>query len=401
MKTVTILSCLALWLCLVSTHVSAKTQCSLKIPVPDLNYCDAIGFVEEHVDADMHETRGRIRAVQDFQFDSFKLLDGQINAIMNESTSTDENINDVEEEILVLKQFVETYLDVQADDTVPKVDGTRQKRAATSSPNQIQQQLNTAKASFQQDVTKVLQKLQSISSSIANEVSQSSAIHLRLVQELSNNQQTLTATEQQLQSLETAVRNALNTTRTGGGGVSLSGVSQDVTDLIINATVSEKVIQRQLDNIDKVVKQMEASEQVTDTKISTLTTDLKDLNTQLNNATQQTATLKGADRIFEDQVGAFVSNTTQDVANIKADLVAVKQTLSQVGRSVFNTTLEVAKFDAELLKFRKSVDSVQTVVTFTQPLQQGQIADILRLKKTLADNVNVLKYAFGLTSTPP
>lgn len=211
MKTFFTINFLAVWLVTIGMPINAMTQCSLKVPVPDLNYCEAIGSLEEHVDADVHETRGRVKAVQDFQMDSFKLLDQQINLILNDSTSTDEDIKDVEEEIYTIKRFVNNL----PNDEMPEMSGTRQKRAAPSTPGPSRQLLNNAKANFQQSVASVLQKLQSISSSIASEVAQNTALHQQLLQELSTNQKALVAAEQQLQSLETATRNALNSTGSG------------------------------------------------------------------------------------------------------------------------------------------------------------------------------------------
>ncbi|XP_045215457.2 uncharacterized protein LOC123565722 [Mercenaria mercenaria] len=385
--------------CLLSYIVSASamSQCSLKVPVPDLTYCDATGTLEEHIDADVHETRGRVKAVQDYQHDSFKLFDQQLNTIVEDST-TDMDILDVVEEIQTLKRFV-TSLSEQQE--LPEISDKRQKRAAPSTPNQTQQLLNSAQATFQKNLASIKQKLASISSSIAKDAAQSSAIHTKLLQDLAKNQQSLTATEQQLQTLDTAVRNALTSTGTGVSGVSLSTVTQEVTDLVINATVSEQIIQRQLDDLEKLDKQLEASEQVTTSRLGTLTTDLNDLDKRLTNATQQTAVLKGGEHIYEDRVGTFISNTTRDVANLRAELASAQQSVSQVGRSAFNTTMAVGQFEIKLTAFRKDVDGIQSAVTFSQPLQQSQIGQILKLKKTLADDINVLKYAFGLTKTPP
>lgn len=212
MKAFITINFLAVWFVSIGVSVNGMTQCSLKIPVPDLSYCEAIGSLEEHVDADMHETRGRVKAIQDYQMDSFKLLDQQINLVLKESTSTDEDIKDVEEEIHTIKRFVNN---LQPNDEMPEMSGWRQKRAAPSTPGPSQQLLNNAKASFQQSVASVLQKLQNISSSIAGEVTQNTAVHQQLLQELFTNQKALVSSEQQLQSLDTAIRNALNSTGPG------------------------------------------------------------------------------------------------------------------------------------------------------------------------------------------
>lgn len=194
------------------TCVAAQTQCSLKVPVPDLSYCDASGILEEHVDANVHETRGRIRAVQDYELDSFKLFDQQFTVAMKESTNTDIDIRDVEEDILTLRRVISHLQTMQTNDEIPEVHDGRQKRAAPQAPTTSQQSLSAATTVFQQNLASVMQKLQGISSSITNEVAKSVALHSKLQKELATNQQTLAATERQLHSLETSIRTAVKTT---------------------------------------------------------------------------------------------------------------------------------------------------------------------------------------------
>lgn len=194
---------------------AAQTKCSLKVPVPDLSYCDATGTLEEHVDGNVHETWGRIRAVQDYEHDSFKLIDQQFAVAMNESTNTDIHIRDVEEEIRTLKRVINQLQTMQTNDEKPEVRDVRRKRAATQAPTPSQQSLNAAKAAFQQNLANVMQKLQGISTSIANEAAQSVALHSNLQKKLAANQQTLTATERQLHSLDTAIRTAIKVTGKG------------------------------------------------------------------------------------------------------------------------------------------------------------------------------------------
>lgn len=392
----------------------AQTQCSVKVPVPDLNYCDAAGLLEEHVDAHVHETRGRVQAVQDYQRDTFKLFDQQFTVILNESTNTDVDIRDVEEHIVTLKRVFNTFQSLQAtteqpqvfpevfSTDEPEVGSRRQKRAAPTTTNPTQQALDSAKAAFQQQLASITQKLQNIASSIANDVAQSTAYHTKLQTMLATNQQYLTTTEQQIKLIDTAVMNALKSkTIATGGGPSLSGVTQEVTDLIINATVAEQIIQRQLDDLGKQENQMEASERFTATRLSTFAKDLTDFDQRLTNDTQQISNLKGAVQIYEDQIGQFVYNKTNDVSDLRAQLGPVQAQISQVGRTVFNATLELGRFEADLKAYKREVDSMQSLVSFSKQAQQRQSGDILQLKKTLSDDFQVMKYAFGLTTTPP
>jgi septal ring factor EnvC (AmiA/AmiB activator) len=183
------------------------------VPVPDISFCDATGALEEKVDANIYETSGRVKAVQDFQYDAFELFNHQLTTLLDDSKSTDMNIHDVEEEILTLKRFVSRVLSDSVNDEIPAISGTRHKRAA--SVNQTQQLLNSAKATFQQELAKITNKLAIISSSIAKEAVQTTAIHTKLLNELTSNQQTLTTTEQQLKVLDTTIRNVLKTTKPG------------------------------------------------------------------------------------------------------------------------------------------------------------------------------------------
>lgn len=193
--------------------VAAISQCSLKVPVPDVSFCDASGTLEESMDASIHETRGRAKAVQEFQQDSLESFKQQITAMLEDSTNTDMDLHDVEEEIMTLKRFVTNVLSHPIYDELPGSGGSRHKRAAPVSSSQ--QLLNSAKASFQQELTRITNQLAIISSSLAKDVAQSSALHAKLLKELFTNQQSLTATEQQLKTLDTAIRNALKTAKPG------------------------------------------------------------------------------------------------------------------------------------------------------------------------------------------
>lgn len=385
------LSCIA--------RITAMSQCSVKVPVPDISFCDATGALEEKVDANIYETSGRVKAVQDFQYDAFELFNHQLTTLLDDSTSTDMNIHDVEEEILTLKRFVSRVLSDSVNDEIPEISGTRHKRAA--SVNQTQQLLNSAKATFQQELAKITNKLAIISSSIAKEAAQTTAIHTKLLNELTSNQLTLTTTEQQLNALDTTIRNVLKTTKPGVGGVSLSAVRQQITDLVINASVAEQITQRQLDNIEKLEQQMERSEQAAAAKLTSLETDLSNLDNRLPNITHQIANLKGGERIYEDKIGTFIYNTTHDVADLTAKQATLQQEVTKAGQDAFSATMKLGAYEQNLTQFRHNVDGIQSIVTFIQPIQQAQSGQILQLKKTLADNIHVMQYAFGVRSTPP
>jgi len=178
-----------------------------------------VGVLEDNTDASVHETRGRIDVMQEYQGDTFKLFDQQITTILTGSTSSDADINDITEEINTLKRALRNLqggLQVlyPPHDELLAEDSGRVKRAASLPPAQ-QQAIDAANLSFQTSVARVLLRLQNISKSIADENSQNNAMHSRLLQELAGNQRALSLVERQMNNVDAAV-NALMKQRNMG-----------------------------------------------------------------------------------------------------------------------------------------------------------------------------------------
>lgn len=199
---------------------AGQTRCSVAVPVPDLGYCDAVGALEENADASIHETRGRVIGMADYQEDAFKLFDEQITSILNQSTVSDSEVRDIEEEVNTMKRLLSTMQSVQAVSSRQSAGGHhvsgRRKRAALSAlPPGQQKMIDNLKLSFQQSLANVLLMLQNVSKSVADDTTQNAAYHTRLQQDLSTNQKALNVLEQQLQSIDTAIKAVAASRNTG------------------------------------------------------------------------------------------------------------------------------------------------------------------------------------------
>ncbi|KAL4227456.1 hypothetical protein ACF0H5_012900 [Mactra antiquata] len=392
----------ALLLLSISTHSVAKTTCVLTVPVPSLDVCDATGTLEEYVDASVHETRGRIKSMQDNGFDIFEIFNEQINRIVNESTNSDMNIKDAQEEILVLKRYITALQAGQVSATTQASIGRRKRAVITTPSTQTIQSLKAANASFQHTVANLMLKLNNISTNIRSEMTNSDQVHIRLQQELTANFQALNTLEQQIKSLSSKVLSALPvSSNKGAGGVNISSVRQEVTSLIINASVEEQIAKRQLDDLAKVTSQLQAKDSVIGSKLSSYQTEVNTINQNITGLQNQVPSLKGGERILEDRIGSFLSNGTQDLANIRADVRLLQADIKKNSGDVLNYTISVSGYEANLKTLRQSVDSVQTLTTLSKKAQQAEVTNILFLKKDLTDSINALKFAFGLTTTPP
>lgn len=189
----------------------AQTRCSIQVPVPDLGYCEAVGALEENTEIQVHETRGRISGIQDYQEDTFKLFDDQFTKMVNQTTFSDAEIKDIEEEIATMKRVLAHVQTLQAvPGTSTSTNSSRRgKRAVTSlSPGQ-QNQLDAANTTFQNALADVLQKLQNISKTLENDEKNSQALHVRLQQEIAKNQRALNILEQQLLVVDSTIKATL------------------------------------------------------------------------------------------------------------------------------------------------------------------------------------------------
>ena len=196
------LACYTLCIVVVQMARSANSQtsCSIRVPVPGMDYCDAVGALEQTTDTRVHETRGRIHGMQDYQDDTFKLFDQQFTEMINKTTYSDAEVKDIEEELATLKRVLDTLQTMQTAITgnTGSTNNTsrRSKRALTSLPPGQQQQLDKAKLSFQQSLADVLQKIQNISKTLSDDAANAATFHAHLQQELVKNQRGLTIVEQ-------------------------------------------------------------------------------------------------------------------------------------------------------------------------------------------------------------
>ena len=96
-----------------------------------------------------------------------------------------------------------------------------------------------------------------------------------------------------------------------------------------------------------------------------------------------------------------MTNNTIRMGAITNQLTQANSDLAQVGSEVLQLIMNQTSFTGDLTSFRKQVDTVQSLVTFSERLSLNQTTDILNLRKTLTDNINVMRFAFGATTTPP
>lgn len=177
----------------------SQTVCTYRVPVPDLDVCDASGGVEDNINAGLYEMKGHINGIQDFQMDNFKLLDQQINTVVGERDHIDSEVLDIGDAITVLKHTLESKQTAQANlqtNTTSVKSGHRRKKAVSSN-SQLFQDLSAAKQSFQQSVTALEAKLQGLAKQVAKHEQQILAAHKKYQTQLTQNQQDLVTTETQ------------------------------------------------------------------------------------------------------------------------------------------------------------------------------------------------------------
>lgn len=191
--------------------VRSQTKCSISVPVPHLGVCDAVGALEENTEASVHEARGKISGMKEYQDDTFKLFDSQITSYLNQSSRSESEIRDIEEEISTLKRFLGNIQALQTfTGTGSNVSAVRRsKRAATLPPSQ-QTILDNAKLSFQTSLSDILLRLQNMTQILADDKTQYDTYHRRLVQELNTNQRGLNIVEQQLQGIDASIKAVLS-----------------------------------------------------------------------------------------------------------------------------------------------------------------------------------------------
>ena len=198
---------------LVINHGHSQTVCTYRVPVPDLDVCDASGGLEDNINAGVFEVKGNIRGMQDYQSDNFKHLDQQINKVLKVTGRVDTEISDIGNELDTLKRTFGNIQSLQTHGnstiTTPNLSG-RGKRAVPN--NQLAQDLNAVKQAFQQSVLALDTKLRILGQQVKTFEQQTTATHRRYQTQLTQNQQTLTTTETQL----TAITQTVNSLTAGG-----------------------------------------------------------------------------------------------------------------------------------------------------------------------------------------
>lgn len=188
---------------------AAQTTCSLKIPVPNLGYCDAIGALEEHVDAELYETRGHVSVMNDYQMDAFKLIDQQIRHILSESSMSESSVLDIQEELEVLKRGMKRLEKMHLEAQQSDEDETSSfSRRASSIPASQQKEIDDARTTFAQALAQVLMQVQTADKRLADEVRKDGIYHQQLLKELSDNERKLQQLEKELNTLEQTIQKA-------------------------------------------------------------------------------------------------------------------------------------------------------------------------------------------------
>ncbi|KAH3833722.1 uncharacterized protein LOC127879252 [Dreissena polymorpha] len=378
---------------------SAQTRCSLMIPVPDLGFCDAIGALEEHVDADLNEARGRMNVMREYEHDVFRQFNQQFTEIQNHTGISDLSIDDIDREISTLKRFVDTLLEMQTRAANAAVNNTSRVKRASSLPPAQQQLVDAAQQTFHQALAGVINQIQAAATTVADDATKDKAFHAKLQLELTSNQRALQQIEQQIHALDAAIQNALSQKKTVTG-VSLAGVQQEVTDLLINASVAEQVSQRQLDFVEKTLKQWQQDEAKIGSDISNLQPHAAALSASLNNDEQDIIGLIGAEQILESSVDAAL-NKSADFIVMATNVSNAKGFLTQAGAQLFNLTLGLGPYEGDLKSQKASQSGLESLVSFSSKAQTTMSTDILMQKKNISDDIALLKFAFGLQATHP
>ena len=199
----------------------SQTYCSYRVPVPDLDVCDASGGLEENISSAVYETKGNVDGMQDYQEENFNLMDQQINTIVSQRDQVDTNILDITEELNTLKRSLGGIGTTQAQlHGSTQTSHQRGKRAVASS-SQLLNDLNVAKQSFQQTVISLEGKLQNLAKQVENNEKQNAAIDKSYQTQLAKNQQEILAAEAQL----TTITNTIQQIGTGSSGQYLQFLS--------------------------------------------------------------------------------------------------------------------------------------------------------------------------------
>ena len=203
-------------LSLVISRVKSQTYCTLKFAASDTGVCDATGTLEEHINAEVYQTKGNIEVMDEYKLETFKIFDQQISDVEAQTQSTTGDVTGLEEQVTALKKEL-TNMQNGLTTTTSGVP-IRSKRASGSisgSSSAAQQALDAANLTFQQNVSDILQQLQNISQILDKEAKASAAQHATMLQEVSKNQQDLTAVEQQIQTLDSSIRQLSSPNTTG------------------------------------------------------------------------------------------------------------------------------------------------------------------------------------------
>ncbi|XP_052791822.1 uncharacterized protein LOC128225969 [Mya arenaria] len=385
--------------------VLCQTQCSIKVPVPNLGFCDAVGALEEHVDGDVYETRGRVLGLMDYQLDSFILFDQQFKSIINESSTSEANVKDIEEEIDTLKRSLKTleilHSEAEDEESISDESVFRVRRAANQLPSVQQQQVDAAQASFAQALASVLLQIQTADRTLAAKVQNDTAYHVRLQQELTANEQDISSLEKKLNTLEAAVKQALAAATKGNGGVSLAAVRQEVTDLVINASVAEQVAQRQLNLLDQTLTRATVDEAAVDSALVGVKADMANLTGTLGTTETEIQNLDAGRKIVVGQVSGQITQMKTDLTQAHTDAANAANNLGTAGDRLFNMTIGLPVYEGNLHNEEQKLKGLESLVTFSKKTQQSQIVEILLQKKNISDDILLMQYAFGVTNKIP
>lgn len=374
-------------------HTASQTLCSVKVPVPDLGYCQAVGSIEEHLERSIFETTGRVQMMKDYGFEAFNLLKEQIRKMNEDSTNTERYIRKTEQEIVALKTFLPTLKDVHTKMLALKDEQhDRGKRAALSLSDPVQLLLDKTKQNFQEHLAGVMKDLQVLSKSITDEITRNYLFQTKLQNDIKANQMSIDDVERQLRTFG----NLTNSIKTG-----VSPMQQEVTQLIFNATLVEQLAQRQLDYIDRQEKKVESLVTKTDADIPSVRKDVAAMGIQAQNITTQFTNTKDAQEILKNQTLREITNTNTILANTTHQLRVLQQNITQVGRQVTTATIELAAFARGINATSKEMEGMQSIILFSKRLQNVQSGDIIHLKRDIIDDINIMKFAFGLINKLP
>ena len=192
----------------VTKHGQSQTVCTYRVPVPDLDVCDASGGIEDNINGEMFEVKGNIHGMQDYQTDNFKYMDQQINKVVKVTGQVDTEISDIRNELETIKR---TFANIQTLQTHSNSNVTSQNssgrgKRAVSSSNQLVQDLDAVKQAFQQSVLALDTKLRILGQQVRKFEQQTTSTHRRYQTQLAQNQQDLTATETQLTAITQTVQ---------------------------------------------------------------------------------------------------------------------------------------------------------------------------------------------------